>query len=165
MLSIKKSITKFRRLSPYYRKNARDTGFTLIELLVVISIIGILMGLAIFGISGVRESARDADRKSDLELIRSGIEIFRADCGSYPSAVQMTAGGALTGDDVNCPAANTYITEIPTDPLETNQYSYSLGALGVTYEVCAALEKGTGTVFCGGSSNCGETCNYKVTNP
>ena len=65
-------------------------GFTLIELLVVISIIGILIAVSIFGLSGARESARDARRKSDLELIRSGLELYRADCNAYPTTAVLT---------------------------------------------------------------------------
>ncbi|MCK4588676.1 prepilin-type N-terminal cleavage/methylation domain-containing protein, partial [Candidatus Woesebacteria bacterium] len=60
-------------------------GFTLIELLVVISIIGILLALSIFGLQGARKSARDSKRKADIELIRSGIEIYKADCNVYPT--------------------------------------------------------------------------------
>ena len=43
-------------------------GFTLIELLVTISIIGILIGLSVFGLQGARQSARDAKRKADLDM-------------------------------------------------------------------------------------------------
>jgi prepilin-type N-terminal cleavage/methylation domain-containing protein len=61
-----------------------NKAFTLIELLVVISIIGILTGLSIFGLQGAREASRDATRKAALEQIRSGLEIYKADCDSYP---------------------------------------------------------------------------------
>ena len=74
-------------------------AFTLIELLVVISIIGILIAISIFGLSGARESARDARRKSDLELIRSGLELYKADCNTYPGSI--TFGNSLIGT-INC---------------------------------------------------------------
>ncbi|MEJ2347574.1 MAG: prepilin-type N-terminal cleavage/methylation domain-containing protein [Patescibacteria group bacterium] len=137
----------------------KEKGFTLIELLVVISIIGILVGLSIFGLQSARESSRDASRKTDLELIRSGIEIYRADCGSYPTTLSSPlAGTESTGN--TCLTTTTYIAEIPEDPLPDRSYYYSSD--GVTYELCAALE-GEGTDTCTGS--CGETCNYQVTNP
>jgi len=140
-------------------------AFTLIELLVVISIIGILLALSIFGLQGARESARDANRKTDIELIRSGIEIYKADCNEYPSGSSLPS--PLNGDQTSgsvCLTTQTYIAEVPTDPLDpTRRYLYSSD--GIIYELCASLEDGTGTETCGGSSNCGTTCNYKVVNP
>ncbi len=142
------------------------SAFTLIELLVVISIIGILIGLSVFGLQGARETSRDARRKSDLELIRSGVEIYKSDCNKYPLTSQVTSGGTLvgTGTVVGC-VGNTYISSIPTDPISPAS-SYKYSSDGTTYEVCAALEKTGTAVTCGGSSSCGgATCNYKVTNP
>lgn len=137
------------------------SGFTLIELLVVISIIGILIAVSIFGLSGAREAARDARRKSDLQLIQSGLEIYKADCNIYPASLGTSVVGS--GSPLTCAVANTYISLIPSDPIVTNLYRYAITASG--YEICTSLEQGTGTVTCGGSSNCGKTCNYKVTNP
>lgn len=136
-------------------------GFTLIELLVVISIIGVLIGLSIFGLQGARESARDAKRRSDLELMRSGLETYRVDCGGYPTVLGTSLSG--NGSSVNCAVTNVYIAEVPTDPDPSRNYNYS--ATATSYEICASLENGEGTQTCGGSSNCGETCNYKVVNP
>jgi type II secretion system protein G len=137
-------------------------GFTLIELLVVISIIGILLALSIFGLMGARESARDSKRKADIELIRSGIEIYKADCNVYPTSL----GTSLVGDGstTSCSVSNTYIAEVPEDQLSPTQ-SYRYWSDGITYEICASLEDGSDTKTCGGSSNCGTTCNYKVVNP
>lgn len=140
----------------------KSSGFTLIELLVVISIIGILIALSIFGLQGARESSRDARRKADLELIRSGLELYKSDCNSYPLSLSST----LVGDDssTSCSSSNTYIQSVPTDPaIPARTYLYY--SAGTTYEICSSLEQETGTVTCGSSSDCGESCNYKVTNP
>ena len=141
-------------------------GFTLIELLVVISIIGILIAISIFGLSGARESARDARRKSDLELIRSGLELYKADCNAYPGSLDLTTSTTLTG---NCPTANTYIEATPTDPIVASRYYiYAFNAVTGGYTMCTSLEQqGLSTINdCGNSSLCGGTgCNYKVTNP
>jgi prepilin-type N-terminal cleavage/methylation domain-containing protein len=140
------------------------SAFTLIELLVVISIVGILIGLSIFGLQGARASSRDARRKADLELIRSGLQIYKADCDKYPTTLSTSLIG--DGSTTSCSSSNTYISQVPTDPTSPNaDYAYSSD--GVSYSLCAALEQVSGTpVTCGGSSSCGgKTCNYKVTNP
>jgi len=141
----------------------KSKGFTLIELLVVISIIGILLGLSVFSMQGSKKSGRDAKRKSDLELIRSGIEIYRADCGEYPTSL----GTTLMGDNStsSCLEDNEYINNVPVDSQDPAR-TYRYFSDGITYEICASLENVTGTnVTCGGSLSCGETCNYKVENP
>lgn len=145
------------------RNNFFKKGFTLIELLVVISIIGILIGVSIFGLSGARESARDSRRKADLELVKSGLEIYKADCNAYPASLTTPLVGS--GTPTSCSASNTYISSVPTDPVAASRsYRYAQTASG--YELCASLEQqGLSSVTCGGSSNCGTTCNYKITNP
>lgn len=150
-------------------------AFTLIELLVVISIIGILMGLSIFGLQGARQASRDSKRKADLESLRSGIEIYKSDCNKYPVSAggdPSTVFGATlngSGTPTSCAVANTYIAKIPQDPIYPNKNYRYASPDGLTYEICASLEQNVSapSVTCGGSSNCGSsgTCNYKVTNP
>lgn len=112
------------------------TGFTLIELLVVISIMGVIMSVSLFALQGARISSRDARRKADLELIRSGLEIYKSDCNDYPPTLNW--GGSLTG---SCPTSNTYIFPIPKDPLSpVRDYHYSKS--GSTYTLSASLEVG-----------------------
>lgn len=140
-------------------------GFTLIELLVVISIIGVLIAISVVGLQGARKSSRDAVRKADLEEIRSGLEMYKADCGGYPTGINFSESIELSGSDSEletCKDSNVYISSSPTDPVPGRYYSYSSN--GLTYTICASLEQGSsGSVEnCG---NCGETCNYMVTNP
>lgn len=139
-------------------------GFTLIELLVVISVIGILLGLSIFGLIGARESARDAKRMADLELIRSGLEIYKSDCYFYPAGTELSSPLVGNGSATYCITDNIYIQEVPEDPNSPSR-SYVYYSDGKVYEICASLEGGGGPVTCGGVSDCGETCNYKVTSP
>ncbi len=147
-----------------YMLRVKNEGFTLIELLIVIVIIGILSAFFINTSIINLKRGRDARRKSDLELVRSGIEMFRSDCNRYP--VALSFGGTLKGDGStsNCLVGNTYISAIPTDPTATLSYSYFSD--GTIYQVCASLETGSGSVSCNGSTSCGTgTCNYKVVSP
>jgi prepilin-type N-terminal cleavage/methylation domain-containing protein len=143
-------------------------GFTLIELLVVIAIIGILLALSVFGLQAAKQSARDARRTSDLEQIRSGLELYKADCGDYPATLPASLSPLLgDGTPTACAAANTYISSVPGDPSSPRIYRYAR-LTTTTYELCAALELVTSpSVACGGVSTCGGTinCTYKVTNP
>lgn len=145
-------------------------GFTLVELLVVIAIIGLLVSIGAFAARQAQMSGRDARRKADLEVIRSGLEIFRSDCVEYPASI--TLGGTLVGDGTpaaNCPASQVYIQTVPSDPQPSNTlYRYNRLTTG-TYELCARLENAPTTAIPGGSctGGCGSagTCNYRVTNP
>lgn len=127
-------------------------GFTLLELLVVISIIGILISVTAVTYSSITKNARDARRKTDLEEIRSAIELYRSDNGEYPN---ITPGASC------CGATTIYIEKVPQDPLSNSQsYYYNLEDEGISYTLGAALEGG-GT-NCTGNPSCGDEviCNY-----
>ena len=157
-------------------------GFTLIELLIVMTIIGVLVALSLFALSGTRESARDGRRKADLETIRSALELYKADCDAYVvnasggnvGTVLDTDGGAGvrligSGGSTPCPITNVYLEKIPNDSLTGRNYFYLSN--GTTYELCTRLEETpTSPGSCGGgASNCGSiassTCNYRVNQP
>jgi prepilin-type N-terminal cleavage/methylation domain-containing protein len=142
-------------------------GFSLIELLVVVAIMAILIGLSAFGLQQARESARDGQRKSDLETIRTGLSFYRSDCNAYPihtgsdfyTLFHPSFSSTCTG------TTNTYIQKTPKDTLSGNNYYY-ISTVGTTYTICASLETEGSTVATGCSTaNCGGTCNYSVFNP
>lgn len=144
-------------------------AFTLVEILVTVSIIGLLLTFSFAGLQGARSSARDSQRKSDIEDLRSALEIYRADCGSYPAAVSF--GSQLTGTGVgNCVLDNVYMSKVPQDPQNSSKslvYEYVQSGLG--YTVCSSLEHPSSTPFpCAGVADkkCGTTgCSFSKTNP
>lgn len=142
-------------------------GFTLIEILVVLSIIGLVITVALVAFKGTQASGRDTKRQADLQDIRSALEIYRSDCGSYPSS--LTLGSPLTATCVGS-SSSTYMSKVPNDPLnlrDSSSYDYASTSPYDTYSLCARLENtGTATTACGTNPACGTAnCNYVVTNP
>jgi type II secretion system protein G len=153
-------------------KQSKISGFSLIELLVVISLIAILLSVSLVASDNARKSGRDSKRKADLEQIRSALEIYRNDCRAYPSNDKVVSGDSLTGTEqsgsVCLEDTDIYMESIPADPLPGRKYHYLQSTSNPTnqYVICASLENGGDDVVSGcTSADCGEVCNYKVTNP
>jgi general secretion pathway protein G len=89
---------------PVSRFPFNDSGFTLLELLVVMTIIGILAAIAVPALRDSPQRAREATLKEDLFTLRSVIDQYHGDKGSYPPdlATLVSAG---------------YIRKIPIDPM------------------------------------------------
>ncbi|PIR41262.1 MAG: hypothetical protein COV31_02555 [Candidatus Yanofskybacteria bacterium CG10_big_fil_rev_8_21_14_0_10_46_23] len=96
-----------------FRRN-KEKGFTLVELLVVIAIIGVLSTLLLLQLGTARAKARDAKRISDINNLRSAVELYFDDFGQYPPD-PLTAADLVT---------NNYITQVPVDPLDGGAYEY-----------------------------------------
>ncbi|RJQ37117.1 prepilin-type N-terminal cleavage/methylation domain-containing protein [Candidatus Microgenomates bacterium] len=148
-------------------KNSCD-GFTLIELLIVIVIIGILSTFLMANFIGIRQRARDSQRKSDIRQIQSALEMYRADQGTYPLSASFSPCDSpfTSGNSV------TYMQKIPCDPIDrTSSYVYTSN--GATYSIVACLENSNdqeldkdgsnNPISCTGSSS--NRWQYTVTNP
>jgi len=150
------------------RTKKQNTGFTLIELLVTLAIIGILISISTFAITQAQQSARNNRRKADLETIRSGLELYRSDCGQYPPS---PLGNSLVGSGATpaCAATNIYLRAVPADPQSSSGKFYRYERLSTsTYELCAHQESFSTAeeVTCNGNNNCGTAnCHYKVQSP
>ena len=108
------------------------TGFTLIELLVVISIIGTLATLVLIQLGTARGRARDAKRISDVNQLRSAVELYYEDNnGKYP-------------DEITPAELGKYLTQVPHDPLDQTQvYGYKLkeNVKKLQYHIWTELEQ------------------------
>jgi len=142
--------------------NKLENGFTLVELLVVLSIIILLSALGITSYRSAHRSARNGKRKSDLEQIRSALEMYRDDNDVYPAADDSSDNDWSTM--ITALESGNYFDTPPTDPSSYSYYYNTETADGYAYTLCAYLEGETGS--CTGDPDCGgETCNYQVNNP
>lgn len=132
-------------------KGKRKSGFTLLELLVTATIMAVLTAIAITSYSSINKRSRDTKRRSDIEQIRSALEMYRAGNGYYPP--------------VESELITTYLPLWPSDPISSQTYIYTptdqSGGNYYGYCLSALLE----------SSDPSDTCtpstgnNYGVKNP
>lgn len=135
-------------------------GFTLLEMVIVMAIIAILATIIIANVLGAQTKSRDAKRKTDIKMIASALEAYRAQKGVYPLACVSTravAGGAgftfykidkSVGDYLGCSASSgtntirmlisdNYLSGVPSDPRSTDERGYYYAATndGSSYKI------------------------------
>lgn len=93
-----------------FKKGSRRSGFTLIELLIVIVVIAILALIVIPRVMGASRKAKEATLRANLQLIRSGLERFQADCGCYPSALTALVVAQASAPTAGVDDAGTAVT-------------------------------------------------------
>ena len=86
-----------------------EAGFTLIELMLVVAVLGIIAGVAVPQITGVRGEAALGALKSTASTIRNAMERERsmADDGNYPTF----DGGETTIGGLNAHLDNTTLSD------------------------------------------------------
>jgi len=62
----------------------RQKSFTLIELLVVIAVIGLLSSIVLVSLKGVREKAKIAKTKEQIDTIVKAMKTYEIDVGELP---------------------------------------------------------------------------------
>lgn len=103
--------------------NRRNQGFTLVEILIVVIILGILAAIVIPQFTEASNDARESSLTSDLQTLRSQIELFKIQHGDqYPG----TDWGDNSSDDFvtdltsaldyNGRTYGPYLQSFPTNP-------------------------------------------------
>ena len=113
-------------------RRAAVRGFTLIEILIVVVILGILAAIIIPQFTDAADSAGVASARTQLQTMRSQIELFYSQVGKYPGAAlpadgpytagqdwstQLNAGGYLRSATVSWPALFTATYAVGTGGL------------------------------------------------
>jgi len=136
-------------------------GFTLMEILIATAIIAVITAIGIVSYSSINKRSRDAKRKSDLEQVRSAMEMYRTDNGHYPTSSAVTYSLLTTVDpgDGTGPLVSTYLPSIPMDPKSTatalRTYYYKVISDGpdyYSYCLCSGVENAAE-----GKNECGIT--------
>ncbi len=91
----------------------RYKAFTLIELLIVVAIIGILAAIAIPNFQNARIRSKVSAVKADLSALRTALEIYRLDAGSYPPDSPRSNNAAFPLYVLTTPMP--YIDRLPAD--------------------------------------------------
>ena len=128
-------------------------AFTLIELLVVIAIIGILSGVVIVSMSNIQESAKDSRIKSEMNQLRTAVEIYKAShSGDYTGLTEDSEVSALI-DDITTQAGDA-----PTVSTSSNAYCFDSQLASTTDTWCLD------SLGYSGIGNCsGYECSYTGT--
>lgn len=162
--------------------NAADKGFTLIELLVVVAILAILGFIAISQFGNAQMAARDGRRRADIDTIAKSIEASRdlsINPASYsysktnytkdfvnnppkdPNVNGKYCYAASGTSTVGVPTTTDWasVTTCPTNPTAYSDFNGINAATSPTsittatsWQVCALLESGNGSVYCKGNS-------------
>ncbi len=118
-----------------------NQGFTLIELLVVVAIIGLLASVITVSLGNARLKSRDARRLTDIQQVKSGLDIYYTTGGGYPSTAVWNAAQS-TGAALLC-SATSALNKVPQDPYNNSVpgYAYTYEQLGTSFSGCG------GTVY------------------
>jgi general secretion pathway protein G len=108
--------------------STRKSGFTLVEILIVVIILGILAAIVIPQFTNASQDARKNSLTSQLQTIRSQLELAKLQHRDNPSP-KLVAGGATAWDELTVKTDDTYLAAgefgpylnaAPANPLNGN---------------------------------------------
>ncbi len=137
-------------------------GFSLVELLVAMAIIGVLLGLVVFGISTAQLNSRDAQRRQKLADFQIAITDHQGRTNAYPTfsgaPTIMTVGTTTVGlaGPTQWQATGTTAPGA-TSTANTTSYCYATNTTNFVYIVGAKLESGAGAWAYVGETKSGQS--------
>ena len=89
-------------------------GYTIVELLIVVVVIAILAAITVVSYNGITKNAKDAATDSALRSIKSGMEMYMSESGSYPPVCGAdNSGCAISG--LSAHLSPEYLSTMPSD--------------------------------------------------
>ncbi len=151
-------------------------GFTLVEILIVVIILGILAAIVIPQFSSASDDARQSALVSDLQTLRSQLELYKVQhLDYYPDVHSLTAGVAWVPDtgalasrlsgttDMYGQVAGTdfgpYLQKIPTNPFAPSAVNDTIRVDGAAAGTAAAgwrFDTTTGQIAPDDAMDCGD---------
>lgn len=136
-------------------------GFTLIEVMVTMSIISLLSSVVFSSVKSSRTKAVDTATESQAGQFRNGLNLYKLDNGSYPSAPGPQTV-SLSGREFNvaCLGTGCLLDSVGVNPLPPGTLSKYINdrqeTIAPSIEVDGKVQKGIFLVTCANSSICGD---------
>ncbi len=109
-------------------------GFTLVELLVVVVVLAVLAAVVLPKFVGSDVRSKESALKSDIRVLRTAVDAFKADTGVFPKQLEDLASETppSSGMDTNGAKAEytltdwngPYINLVPKDPITGEDFNY-----------------------------------------
>ena len=121
---------------------AKDGGFTLVELLIVVIILSILAAIVIPQFASSTSDAKYSALDTNLATVRSSIELYYQQHGTYPGATASSGGTPPTGGAAGTGAINTAQAVIDQLSMYTNTAGQAATNSDANYKYGPYLKKG-----------------------
>jgi prepilin-type N-terminal cleavage/methylation domain-containing protein len=134
---------KLQKIATFLTKiKEKNAGFSLTEIMITMSIINTVSAVGTTQIDQVIPLARDANRKANTHQVQPALNLYYNDNLTYPvsSDSEPTVAEwnkmALILENVD----NTYMPEVPLDPLNTDNYIYKYWSNGQKFKITYTTE-------------------------
>ena len=110
------------------QQKRHEGGFTLIELLIVIVILAILAAIVVFAVGSTTTNATLSACKADKKSVETAVEAYKAQQGSYPSALAVLTG-TFADPNNSTVTDGPWLKEVPNASGYTISFASSTGAV------------------------------------